>query len=254
MSESFHDNSKKVPLKGFPWNVSEDKMKQIANLSIEKDQTRRFKISMEIMGQMLEEGPALIQGTDLERQNEWKRCMESVLDLWSASVILWKNEHYASATALAITTMEEVGKLCVERFRLFGVEKLDIESGDVKHSWRTRKTPYRDHLTKSVMAAMSGALIISRLDRVLGIEFVMEFLDNAENGRIEGIRQDGLYLDRKETNLHSPLETFSKDFAAHYVALAGEIFAEVLPIPEHWETTLAKVVEFEKLAGLPASN
>lgn len=219
-----------------------------------KDQMRRFDISLFILDQLLQEGPHLIDGTADVRLEEWDLCVASVLDLWKAAECLWINGHFAAATALAISTLEETGKLAVERFRLLGADKIEMSDetrSRLAQTWKKRRTPFFDHLSKSVMAAMSGALVNARLDRVVGMEFVITFLDNTEGGHLEKLRQGCLYLERKDGHLSRPQNVINKEEAAKYVSLAGEVLAEILPLPKEWEAMLELVKTFEETAGLP---
>jgi len=219
-----------------------------------KDQVRRFRVSMFILDQLLKEGKILIgEETDQQLKN-WELCVNSVFELWEAASCLWRLGKFATATSLAISAIEETGKLAVERMRLLGIGSLtytEEERLELSEEWSLRRKPFLDHLTKSAMASMSGALVNSRLDRIVGLDFVVEFLVQAEEGRLESLRQECLYLDRKDGSLLIPQNRVSKDESAKFVALAGEILVEILPHPADWENRLEQVKEFEKIAGLP---
>ncbi len=214
-----------------------------------KDGVRRFKLSVRIMSDLLHEGPALLQGSQEQRDSDWIRCASSVVALWLAAVDAWRRGSPSVAAALSITSLEETGKLAVERWRLWGVTSI-IPPPDTEWS-RTRL--FRDHITKHVLAAMTGALINARLDRVLGAEFVSSVLDDAETGRLARFREDCLYLGRKNGVLHVPTESVSSKIAARYVALSGEVLAEILPDPAAWARFLKRVQEFEQAAGIDPS-
>ena len=85
---------------------------------------------------------------------------------------------------------------------------------------------------------------------MLGMDFVMAFLDDAEHQRLEAFRQRCLYLDRTD-GLHVRSEAVVPDHAAKYVALAGEILVELVPMPDEWTRILDRVKAFERTAGLP---
>lgn len=74
-------------------------------------------------------------------------------------------------------------------------------------------------------------VINARLDRILGGEFIAQFLDDAEAGKLEGFRQDCLYLGWQNGALHVPAESMTSEQAARYVALSSEVLAEVQPDP-----------------------
>jgi AbiV family abortive infection protein len=231
---------------------SPDELKAIAERAMRalcaKDGVRRFKLSMRIMSELLE-GPALLQGSQEQRDSDWVRCASSVAALWLTAVDAWRCGSPSVAVALSITCLEETGKLAVERWRLWGATSI-IPPPDTE--WNRRRL-FRDHMTKHVLAAMSGALINARLDRVLGTEFVILVLDKAEAGQLAKFREDCLYLDRKHGVLHVPAESVTSELAAQYVALSGEVLAEILPDPAAWSRFLERVQEFEQSAGIDPS-
>lgn len=234
-------------------HLSDEELEQVREKLIEKDQVRRFEISVAILAQLLQEGPALVQGDQEERFQSWRRCAGWVEDLWCAAAALWRSGHVAAAAALSITTIEEAGKLAVERFRLFGADSIDMASSAgarAQAQWKARDRPFRDHFTKHVMAATAGASVNARIDRLLGMDFVIGFLADAEEQRLERFRQRCLYLDRAD-DLHVPSEAVTTEVAAKYVALAGEILAELLPMPDEWTRILELVRAFERDSGLP---
>jgi AbiV family abortive infection protein len=94
---------------------------------------------------------------------------------------------------------------------------------NIQDARRRRRQLFLDHPGKHVLAAMSGALINARLDRLLGSEFVTRFLDDAEARKLERFRQDCLYLDWQDGALHVPAESVTADQAAQYVVLSGEV-------------------------------
>ncbi|HTF39224.1 MAG TPA: AbiV family abortive infection protein [Propionibacteriaceae bacterium] len=234
-------------------HLSEEEVDQVRTKLIAKDQVRRFEVSMTILAQLLDEAPALVQGSADERLLAWRRCVAWVEELWTSAADSWRYGHYAVAAALSITTIEEAGKLAVERFRLLGANRIDMTSNagaGTMAQWKRRTRPFRDHFTKHVMAATAGASVNARIDRLLGMDFVIAFLDDAENQRLEAFRQSCLYLDRSDVLL-VPSETVKPEHAARNVALAGEILAELLPMPEDWTRVLDQVKAFERTAGLP---
>lgn len=149
--------------------------------------------------------------------------------------------------------MEETGKLAVERVRLVGAEfekpySLLNQQGEVV--WKPKVNSFRDHGTKHLLAATSGAAINARLDRLFGIELIIDFLSSAENHGLEQLKQDCLYLDRREGSLHSPQDAVDRETAVRYVALAGEILTDILPFPNDSDTAMKRVQNFEISAGL----
>lgn len=200
-------------------------LEETKRVVISKDQVRRFRISIFIMDQLLKEGPNLIGENKEEHMSEWNLCVNSVFELWEASACLWEFGKYASANALAISTLEETGKLVVERMRLLGpVPHLtDEEITELQEEWSLRKKPFLDHFTKSVLASMCGSLINARLDRIVGLDFFIKFLAFAEEGKLDAMRQNCSYLDGKDGSLRRPQDAVTPEMASRFVALAGEV-------------------------------
>lgn len=164
-------------------HLSDEELAQVHEKLIRKDQVRRFQISIAILEQLLAEGPALAQRDQQERLEAWQRCAAWVAELWTSVADLWSSGHFPVAAALSIATIEEAGKLAVERFRLFGATSIDMTSDAgtrAAANWKPRARAFRDHFTKHVMAATAGVAVNARVDRLLGMEFVVAFLDDAE--------------------------------------------------------------------------
>jgi hypothetical protein len=102
--------------------------------------------------------------------------------------------------------------------------------------------------------AGAGALVNSRLDRVLGEGEIIRFIDAVEKGEIAKLREGTLYSDRTADGLLLPSQVTTPEQARFYVALAGELLAEIfgLDSPYH-EFLLEEVEEFERRGGLTAT-
>ena len=125
-----------------------------------KDGIRRFKVSVAMLSELLEQGPALLRGSQAQREADWTRCARSVLALWLTAVGAWQSGSPSVAAALSITCLEETGKLATERWRLWGVEAITARADVSIHSGRRgRRRLFLDHASKHILAAMSGALI-----------------------------------------------------------------------------------------------
>ena len=99
------------------------------------------------------------------------------------------------------------------------------------------------------MAVCQGALVNSRLDRLLGIDYIRNFLRNAELGKIEELRQACLYTPIGRTEFPAA-SAISKDEANRLCVLSGEIMADVLGnFPWEFERMMSEVSDFEKLIG-----
>ena len=103
------------------------------------------------------------------------------------------------------------------------------------------------HFFRLLLAAGAGALVNARCDRIVGMSSVIAFLDGAESGQIERLRQSCLYSDVQAGKLLLPPEQIQKEQATFFVVLSGEVLAEVAGFePGEWERLIAKVEDFEK--------
>jgi hypothetical protein len=113
-------------------------------------------------------------------------------------------------------------------------------------------TVERDHRRKHFIGVVSGALINSRLDRILGKDVVKKLLHEAESDEFEKTRQACLYIDIRNGVPVTPAEQISEGRARTLVILAGELMAEVLGhFPWEFERMLDAVMTFEEEIGLP---
>jgi AbiV family abortive infection protein len=115
-----------------------------------------------------------------------------------------------------------------------------------------QKNPLAVHKKKHFVAACAGALVNSRMDRILGMERVKEFLAICDKGLLEQLRQSCLYSDIGPAgNMLLPNEKIDKAQSLFYVSLAGEILAEVGGVePITWDKLLEKVSKFENENGM----
>jgi AbiV family abortive infection protein len=174
---------------------------------------------------------------------------------WLGATRLYEAGAHPLAAAISITALEETGKLAVERFRLVGVKTIDMAGLPPPESLggRASAASFFRHTDKHVLAAMSGALINNRLDRVLGVDYINWFLEAAELGALEQLRQNCLYAEMAAGNLQEPSDHMPAGDGARLVALAGEVLAEVAGVePGVWERLLTEVQAFEKSVGLPS--
>lgn len=111
------------------------------------------------------------------------------------------------------------------------------------------------HQKKHLLVAGQGALVNARLDRLLGLDHIVAFLDDVDDGRIEKIRQDSLYADHDGKAVRIPELRVTRDDALFYVTLAGEVMAEILgAVAEMWRELLDEVIDFERQQGIALSD
>jgi AbiV family abortive infection protein len=220
---------------------------------VAKDQVRRFKRYTEVQNDLLATGKSLVTADSYEAATaRFNRIVGHAEGLWDDACLLFFNGRYPTALAVSITCLEEIGKIGVARFQLV------LEEGARKHgspapensSPERRKHPFYSHPQKLLLAAGAGALVNARLDRVLGLPEVIDFLDRVERGEIEPLRQSCLYSDTEAGELLLPSERIDRKKAQFYVLLAGELLAEVAGSgPPEFERLLARVQRFEESVG-----
>ena len=213
---------------------------------------QRFEQYVELTNQLLAETPPLIPpGPFAERYEVMLALVDHVEQLWLDSVEAFKRESYATAVFLSVTCLEEVGKVRAAHGQLF-VSDAQLEGQREKLSPVQRNNnPFFSHRDKLVLAAGAGALVNSRLDGVLGMERVVEFLDDVDAGNLRHIREGALYIAPGDEHPVIPARQFDRDTATFYVVLAGECMAEALGLePTEWERLLGLVKSFEESVGI----
>ena len=229
--------------------------REISEKLVVKDQLRRFLRYVAVQNELLATGKSLVLADSYEAGYErFNRVVVHAERLWDDSCTLFLQGRFPTALAIAITCLEEVGKIGVARFQLVLEADARERSASLPRATGVsrRKHPFYSHPQKLLLAAGAGALVNARLDRILGLEKVVEFLDRVERGEIEPLRQSCYYSDADSRQLLLPYERIRKEDAEFYVVLAGELLAEVAGLePPEWQRLLARVKEFEQTIGHP---
>jgi AbiV family abortive infection protein len=203
--------------------------------------------------ELIARGTCLLSGNSEEEDyKQYLRLVSHVESIWDASAALYRTGKYPLSVYLAIAALEETGKVGVARFQIV-LRDIARQSGqpvDVARTAGRRGNPFYSHSDKHLLAAGAGAIVNSRLDRVLGFEPVCDFLDAVAAGKVEAIRQSALYADVSERGAILPSDVIDDRAAQFYVILAGELLADILGAdPKQWERLLRKVQQFEKDIG-----
>lgn len=189
-------------------------------------------------------GPTLLPAGNLDTQLEWYfRYIHHANDCWFQARDCFRADRYSFSAFFSILTLEETGKLST-----LWVELLNYDAP--RGPLPTRKDPRYHHSKKHFMAACQGALVNGRLDRLLGLSVVGEYLARAESGELEKLRQACLYTGIGTGEFPS-LEVTRED-ARNLCVFSGEVMADVLGgFPWEWERMSSDVTEFERSVGLP---
>ena len=228
---------------------------------LQKNAVNRFKRYSGELSAFLSSGFKVVTGPTWEEMTrQLFQIVSHAEGLWKDATALFEGGRYATACFLSIVCIEECAKIDFGRFQTycFFVNNLRTDITNPQPSTTSqRRSPLTSHTMKHLLAACSGALVNSRMDRVLGIEKVASFISDCEKGKLEKLRQSCLYTDinQGEQRVLLPAEQISREQALFYVCLAGEILAEVGGIePSTHERLLEKVDEFERANGINTSR
>jgi AbiV family abortive infection protein len=228
--------------------------KEIVETLVQKNAANRFKRYQSELSAFLSNGFKVVTGSTQEEMiRQLFQIIKHAEGLWNDAILLFKKKRYATACFLSIVCIEECAKINFSHFQ--------IEFSSVYPKTNTpwanlrKRRALTSHEMKHFLAACAGALLNSRMDRVLGMEKVNSFISDCEKGKLEKLRQSCLYVDINQSGqtVLLPTEQITKEQALFYACLAGELLAEVAGIDYSWEGgLLGKVDKFEKENGIGA--
>lgn len=203
--------------------------------------------------EMIQSGACLLTGASFSSDYaQFLSLVSHVEELWDAACTLFRAKCYCHSLFLAISVLEETGKVGVARFQMVLRHVARNEGRAVQRisNIKRRGNPFYSHPEKHLLVAGAGAIVNSRLDRILGLDRVSEFLADVRSGAVERLRQSALYADLGANGPILPRDLVSDEKARFYLILAGELMAEILGFePPEWERLLAKVQGFEREIG-----
>lgn len=221
--------------------------KQTADLNAavaSKEGLRRFIKMTGLHAEMADNNPSLLNGSTFEEcLQQYLKIVGHLERLWTDSRDLYRRGHYPLAAFTAILLLEEMGKI--------GLIWRELMAYDSPRSTVKKLNGIgRSHRQKAFMGVAAGALINTRLDRILGIKVVRQIIQDAESGKLETIRQACLYVDYVDGSVTTPGERIGQDQAKLFVLLAGEIWAETYGhFPFEFERMIELVSTFETELG-----
>jgi AbiV family abortive infection protein len=213
-----------------------------------KDGKRRFSKLLTHRAEAFSDSQSLLSGPDFDScLGQYKTLLSHVEHLWASASQAYKLGNFPIAAFMSILVIEETGKLA----RLYQ----DLILYDAPRETTAISVVDRNHRRKHFIGVVSGALINSRLDRVLGKDVVKKLLHEAESDELEKTRQSCLYIDTKDGNPVTPSQQIDEDRARTLVVFAGELMAEVLGhFPWEFERMIENVSAFEREIGIPESK
>jgi len=224
-------------------------IRQLKETIVKKKQIVRFKQYWEELNKFLSNGYKVVTGRTFEEMaRQLFQIVEHAEGLWNNATLLFKRKGYATACFLSIVCIEECAKINFGMFQIYF-----SLANSTPLTVNPRRSTLSSHIRKHFIAACSGALVNSRMDRVFGIAKVNSFISDCEKGKLEKLRQSCLYadIDRRRHGVLIPMKEISREQALFYVCLAGELLAEAGGIePSTWQRLLNKVDKFEKENGI----
>jgi len=221
------------------------------SISKELDQRhgpRRMERLEKIMSEAFQTNRSLLTGKNFDEcLVQYKGLLEHVEKTWSGACNLFQNGNHPLAAFTAILVIEEVGKLSRLKDDLMHYDnEIERPNGD---------PVMRDHRKKHFIGVMTGAVINSRLDRILGKGVIRKILNQAENNELERIRQTCLYIDIVNGATVTPHDAVDVDMSRTLCILAGELMAETLGFfPWEFERMISEVSKFEIAVGVPEAK
>lgn len=208
-----------------------------------KNADQRWDACLSLITDIQKRGRTLLTAGSLDDQLiQYASYLHHVNECWYQARDCYRAERYPFSAFFSILALEEVGKLSTLWTELLAYDAPSVCSVD-------RRDLRYNHRKKHFLAACQGALVNSRLDRLLGLNQINKFIAHAESGHLETIRQSCLYAGIGDGDI--PSTSITKEDAQQLCVLSGEVMADVLGnFPWEWERMIAQVKEFEREAGL----
>jgi hypothetical protein len=96
----------------------------------------------------------------------------------------------------------------------------------------------------------AARLVVTSAINFIDAAAVNEFIRTVETEGLETIRQRALYSDWVDGRRHRPYQDTSSDDANFFIAVAGELLAEVSDLADDWQRIIDRVSQFEEEVGI----
>lgn len=203
----------------------DDVFQRIEESLTRKKQIERFEEYSKELAKFLSSGFEVVHGTPKDMIQQLSETVAHAEGLWSDAVLLFEHKRFATACFLSLVCIEECAKISFGEFQLY--ERVLHPSASTDEHPRG-KNPLTSHAKKHFLAACSGALVNSRMDRILGVDKVNSFIEDCRAGKLERLRQRCLYADTEgRYTMLVPASKISKEQSLFYICLAGELLAQV---------------------------
>jgi len=197
--------------------------KLVEDTSVNKKQIERIRNYSLELGKFLEKGFVVLRGNPEVMLKQLEKYIRHAENVWNDAVSMYHKQRFSMSCFLSIVCIEECSKISFGEFQYYH----RILHEEPKSERKPRgKNPLNQHSRKHFIAACSGALVNTRMDNLLGIDKVVEFIENCESGQLEKLRQMCLYADiNREGGILIPEEIITKEKSLFYVCLAGELLS-----------------------------
>lgn len=206
--------------------VKMDEIEKLVNMTmVKKKPVERMKKHAVAMGDFLNNGFRVLTGSPEEMLKQLEAYIRHAENLWENAVMMFHKLSYAMACFLSIVCIEECSKISFGEFQFYST----VLRGKSSVETRPRgKNPLSQHNKKHFIAACSGALVNTRMDNIVGVDKVTQFIEDCEAGELERIRQMCLYADvSKEGAIVIPEVVVTKEQAAFYITLSGLLLSQI---------------------------
>ena len=166
------------------------------------------------------------------------KCLDHVVQLISDSYVLYINSSYTSASFLAISVIEEVGKIRMGMF---------IKGSDSY----VRKDKLRDHKSKQIVGASYTICMGERIKNAISNENLEKIFQFIYSGELKDLREKAIYCDRKNNSVVTPKDLITQEFAKNLLLFAIESFDDNLVGWTNYSIELSKKTDlfFEIIAN-----
>lgn len=218
------------------------KLEEKEILHVEDKCRSRLALAGEKHKIIINDSPMLIVGSNIkEAVNCFYSYLEYTETIWFDAVALYERGSYYSAKFMAIVCMEEIAKVDIAWYQLIQYIGMNFKSIGKK----TKKKGFKDHNSKHIKSILSSLVLNGRVEDIFNKKDINEFLQKVENNHLENIRQNSIYFDAFDQSIHIPSKKITKKEASFYIAIAGEIMADMVHDPKERERILDYVEKFE---------
>lgn len=203
-----------------------DEIEKIVNMVfVKKKPVERMKKHAIAIGDFLNNGFTVLTGSPEKMLKQLEAYIRYAENLWENAVMMFQKSSYALACFLSIVCIEECSKISFGEFQYYRTVMRGKSNDEIKPRG---KNPLSQHNKKHFVAACSGALVNTRMDDIVGIDKVTEFIEDCETGKLERVRQMCLYADvNKEGAIVIPEAVVTKEQAAFYITVAGLLLSQI---------------------------